>query len=423
MMSAATAGRGPACRSTAVAVLIVGILLVATACGNDDGRGGTATTQSPPSSVDPVAVAQDRVDTAEAGVSAAEKTLAAAREGFCGTAKDYVETLDRYGHVFTDATATVGDVQTLGADLVAPRDEVVTAAGTVQTANNDLAGAKQDLVDAQAALAGAVASASSVPSASTAPTTVTTPALLAGATIERVQQAEEDLARTARGINSQTAVIDAGAAYNSAALSLEVAWLNVLDEAQCISDTRRSEAVGQLKAYTTALQKDLQAAGYNPGPIDGVYGPQTTAAVQKLQTDSGLPATGFVDEATARALQDKLKAAGQQDIAQTAQLQTILTATGFWTASIDGQWTDDLTQALTKFQTSLGVEPTGEVDAATVAAFEQALAEAKATMASTPNASTVTAATTVTAPVMTATTTATATARTTAPGTSAPATS
>ena len=86
--------------------------------GNDDGRGGTATTQSPPSSVDPVAVAQDRVDTAEAGVSAAEKTLAAAREGFCGTAKDYVETLNRYGYVFTDATATVGDVQTLGADLV-----------------------------------------------------------------------------------------------------------------------------------------------------------------------------------------------------------------------------------------------------------------------------------------------------------------
>ena len=145
----------------------------------------------------------------------------------------------------------------------------MTAAGTVQTANNDLAGAKQDLVDAQAALAGAVASASSVPSASTAPTTVTTPALLAGATIERVQQAEEDLARTARGINSQTAVIDAGAAYNSAALSLEVAWLNVLDKAQCISDTRRSEAVGQLKAYTTALQKDLQAAVTIPAPSTG----------------------------------------------------------------------------------------------------------------------------------------------------------
>jgi len=27
------------------------------------------------------------------------------------------------------------------------------------------------------------------------------------------------------------------------------------------------------------LQTDLQRAGYDPGPIDGVYGPQTVAAV------------------------------------------------------------------------------------------------------------------------------------------------
>ena len=37
-------------------------------------------------------------------------------------------------------------------------------------------------------------------------------------------------------------------------------------------------------------------------------------------------------------------------------------------------WTDELTAALQAFQTALGVEPTGEVDAATLAAFEQALA-------------------------------------------------
>ena len=38
-------------------------------------------------------------------------------------------------------------------------------------------------------------------------------------------------------------------------------------------------------------------------------------------------------------------------------------------------WTDELTAALQEFQIALGVEPTGVVDAATLAAFEQALAE------------------------------------------------
>ena len=92
-----------------------------------------------------------------------------------------------------------------------------------------------------------------------------------------------------------------------------------------------------------------------------MYGPQTVAAVEQLQTDSGLPVTGFVDEATARALQDKLDAVGgrAQEATQTAALQTILTLTGFWDGPIDGQWTDALTQALMAMQTALGVEPTG----------------------------------------------------------------
>ena len=140
--------------------------------------------------------------------------------------------------------------------------------------------------------------------------------------------------------------------------------------------------LAQLTAYTTALQTDLQRAGYDPGPIDGIYGPQTVAAVEKLQTDSGLPVTGFVDEATARALQDKLDAVGQQAATQTAALQTVLTLAGFWDGPIDGQWTDALTQALMDLQTTLGVEPTGQVDAATVAAFQQALAALATTVTS-----------------------------------------
>ena len=147
---------------------------------------------------------------AEAGVSGAQGALTSAHQNFCVAAKDYVETLDRYGRVFTDRSATVGDVQTLGADLVEPRDEVATSVDAVETAKNDLAAAQQELVDAQAALAAAIAAASSVPVSSTAETTITTTTLVPAATIERVQLAEQDLARTARGINADTPLVDAG---------------------------------------------------------------------------------------------------------------------------------------------------------------------------------------------------------------------
>ena len=250
----------------------------------------------------------------------------------------------------------------------------MSAADSVDTAKTDLATAQQELVDAQAALAAAIATASSVPNSTATPTTSTTTTLVPPATIERVQQAEDDLARVSAGITDETPLVEAAADYNSAALALEVSWLILLNDAQCLTDEQQANAVEQITTYTTALQSDLKTAGYDPGEIDGIYGPQTVAAVEQLQTDSELAVTGLVDEATARALEEKLAAAGQQQATQTVMLQTILSLAGYWDEPIDGVWTDELTQALMDFQTDLGVEPTGVVDAATIAAFQQALA-------------------------------------------------
>ena len=133
-----------------------------------------------------------------------------------------------------------------------------------------------------------------------------------------------------------------------------------------------------MTAYTTALQTELQQVGYYEGPIDGIYGPATVDAVKRLQADSDLPETGFVDTATAEALDALLADLELQtaaaNLTHTASVQTVLTLTGFWSGPIDGVWTDELTAALQDFQTALGVEPTGVVDAATLAAFQQALA-------------------------------------------------
>jgi peptidoglycan hydrolase-like protein with peptidoglycan-binding domain len=49
---------------------------------------------------------------------------------------------------------------------------------------------------------------------------------------------------------------------------------------------------------TRGAQQALQAKGYNPGPIDGIYGPRTTAAVRDFQKAEGLKVTGKMDADT-----------------------------------------------------------------------------------------------------------------------------
>ncbi len=55
----------------------------------------------------------------------------------------------------------------------------------------------------------------------------------------------------------------------------------------------------QTQADTKAIQQRLQNLGYYKGNIDGIYGPQTTAAVKKFQADYGLAQTGVVNSTTA----------------------------------------------------------------------------------------------------------------------------
>ena len=50
------------------------------------------------------------------------------------------------------------------------------------------------------------------------------------------------------------------------------------------------------------LQEALKAKGQDPGPIDGVMGSKTRAAIKAFQEASGLKATGRLDDPTAEKL-------------------------------------------------------------------------------------------------------------------------
>ncbi len=209
------------------------------------------------------------------------------------------------------------------------------------------------------------------------------------ATVARVEQAEAEFAAAQAGITDKTPLVQAGQQFNSAAVALQISWLVLFADVGCLTDAQQEQAADAVRDYTLALQQDLADAGYFKGEVDGVYGPETVEAVQALQKANGLPQTGTVDKATEAALRSELEAAGgaaaQDEMASTAALQQTLALAGYWDGPVDGQWSDELTDALKEFQTDLGVKPTGEVDAATIAAFEEALAKAQQTPTPSPS--------------------------------------
>jgi peptidoglycan hydrolase-like protein with peptidoglycan-binding domain len=49
-------------------------------------------------------------------------------------------------------------------------------------------------------------------------------------------------------------------------------------------------------------EQHLREFGYDPGPVDGIYTPQTKAAVRAFQARYGLPVSGLLDRSTRRDL-------------------------------------------------------------------------------------------------------------------------
>lgn len=49
-------------------------------------------------------------------------------------------------------------------------------------------------------------------------------------------------------------------------------------------------------------QERLKAAGFDPGPVDGIFAPQTQTALRQYQRHHSLPITGVLDAATRNAL-------------------------------------------------------------------------------------------------------------------------
>jgi peptidoglycan hydrolase-like protein with peptidoglycan-binding domain len=125
-------------------------------------------------------------------------------------------------------------------------------------------------------------------------------------------------------------------------------------------------AVAQLQLAMTSL-------GYYSGPIDGVYGSQTSAAVKAMQQALGVSADGIFGPETYVALKANVKTAAVAT-SVVVSIQTTLKRYGYYSGPIDGVYGADTTAAVKHLQTDLGLTADGRVGPQTVATFNKAVA-------------------------------------------------
>jgi peptidoglycan hydrolase-like protein with peptidoglycan-binding domain len=107
-------------------------------------------------------------------------------------------------------------------------------------------------------------------------------------------------------------------------------------------------------------QNALKARFYDPGPVDGIFGPKTFKAVKWYQSDRGLTADGIVGPKTwARLDPPTVKKGSKGDAVR--MLQQILTDFGFSPGAVDGDFGTKTEKAVKDFQTVFGLVVDGIV--------------------------------------------------------------
>jgi peptidoglycan hydrolase-like protein with peptidoglycan-binding domain len=119
------------------------------------------------------------------------------------------------------------------------------------------------------------------------------------------------------------------------------------------------------------LQVRLRGAGYEPGPIDGLFGPLTRAAVQGFQRAHGLATDGVVGPQTAAALRRATPQAGVQPV---RLIQRQLHALGYKPGPLDGVYGPLTAAAVERFQRAEGLAVNGVPGSQTAARLEAARA-------------------------------------------------
>jgi peptidoglycan hydrolase-like protein with peptidoglycan-binding domain len=90
-----------------------------------------------------------------------------------------------------------------------------------------------------------------------------------------------------------------------------IVWLPLVLLTACVASHPGEQQAGTVRPTVDRLftrgdiqiaQMHLQAFGFDPGPIDGIYTAQTQAAVRAFQANYGLMVSGLLDRQTREVL-------------------------------------------------------------------------------------------------------------------------
>ena len=140
---------------------------------------------------------------------------------------------------------------------------------------------------------------------------------------------------------------------------------------------RRSASVApernppKISKLVRAVQRELTSRGYEPGPVDGIDGLMTKAAIMAFQHDGKVSVTGLVSEALLRRLvlggsslsgRDTVSRRGvevRKNVTKTVQVQ--LKKLGYNTGSANGLMSAPTVGAIKEFEKYSGLVPTGRI--------------------------------------------------------------
>lgn len=120
-------------------------------------------------------------------------------------------------------------------------------------------------------------------------------------------------------------------------------------------------------AEVSDAQQRLHSLGYYNGAVDGIWGPDTQAAVERYQRNRGMMATARLDGATMAALRSEPMP--MPSAAEIRDAQQMMRTAGYYRGPIDGIWSADTQSALERYQRSRNVPATARLDAPTLAAI------------------------------------------------------